>query len=43
MTIQEVEKINSWATLVVSGCMTIEKIPEEYKEFVKEKVDHWFD
>ena len=38
MTIQEVEKINSWATLVVSRYMTIEEIPEEYKEFVKEKV-----
>ena len=43
MTNQEVEKINSWATLVVSRYMTIEQIPEEYKEFVKEQVEQWFD
>ena len=42
-TIQDQAKIKAYSTLVVSGKITIDKVPEKYKEEVQSKVNHWFD
>ena len=35
-------KIRNWTVLVVAGEMTIEEIPEKYREEVQKRVDAWF-
>ena len=36
-------KIRNWTVLVVAGEMTIEEIPEKYREEVQKCVDAWFE
>lgn len=42
-TAQDLAKINAYATLIVSGKMSMDKVPEKYKVAVQDKVDKWFD
>ena len=35
-------KIRNWTVLVVAEEMTIEEIPEKYREEVQRRVDAWF-
>ena len=35
-------KIRNWTVLVVAGEITIEQVPEKYREEVQKRVDAWF-
>lgn len=41
-TFWDLRKIENYTVLVVGGDMTIEEVPEKYREEVQKRVDAWF-